>query len=36
MSYRKKFLIKLPEPTVNIADIRRKYHEAVDEGTNRR
>ena len=23
--------IELPEPTVNIADIRRKYHEAVDE-----
>jgi hypothetical protein len=23
--------IELPEPTVNIADIRRKYHEAVEE-----
>ena len=23
--------IKLPEPTVNIADIRKKYHEAVEQ-----
>ena len=26
-----KFGIKLPEPTVNIEDIRRKYHKAVEE-----
>jgi PPK2 family polyphosphate:nucleotide phosphotransferase len=25
------FDIKVPEPTVNLADIRRKYHEAVEE-----
>ena len=24
--------IKVPEPTVNLADIRRKYHETVEEG----
>jgi hypothetical protein len=24
--------IKFPEPTVNIADIRKKYHHTVQEG----
>jgi hypothetical protein len=28
--------IKVPEPTVNIADIRRKCHETVDEGKSRK
>lgn len=28
--------IEFPEPTVNIADIRRKYHEAVEEGKDRK